>query len=141
MARLELAAKLDDIERANDVRVDIGPRMLEAVADPRLRGEVDHHLGLEVPRSGQHPVGVLQHADVGAKFPQLREFGVSIFLQLDVVVRRHAVDAQHFVPLSQQPLGEMKTDETGSSRDQIAHRQPILLSRYSNARIDPSVTP
>jgi hypothetical protein len=42
------AARLHHVERADDVGVDIGARVLEAVADPRLRREMHDDVGPEL---------------------------------------------------------------------------------------------
>jgi len=37
-------ASLQYVERTNEIRVDIGPRILDAVPNPSLRREMKHHL-------------------------------------------------------------------------------------------------
>ena len=47
-------AALEHVQRADDVAVDVGVRVLERVAHARLRGEVDHALELLAREQRRH---------------------------------------------------------------------------------------
>ena len=59
-----LAGHLHDVERADEVGVDVGARVLQAVAHARLRREVDDDLRAERPRDRGEAIAVLQHQHV-----------------------------------------------------------------------------
>ena len=67
MANLRRAGDLQDVEGADQIGVDIAARVLEAVADTGLRGEVDDDIRRR--RRGRGPNGafVFQEADMAGE--------------------------------------------------------------------------
>ena len=112
-------------------------RVFEAVAHAGLGGEVDDDVGFaELGRLFQRGL-VLQHADHGLEAVGAGKDGVALFLQPDVVIGRHAVEAGDEMAVVEQALGEMEADEAGRSGDQIAHSAPAFAYR-SSRRVYPA---
>ena len=63
----QLARAFHHVEGADDVGVDIGARVLEAVAHPGLRGEMDDDVGLFGQHQRCRALVILQHALVQPK--------------------------------------------------------------------------
>ena len=78
--------KLQHIPRPNQVGVDICLRILEAVANARLGGEVKDHLGLGEIGGTLQRLGILQHRSHRLEAVGTRKNGVARLLQLDVVI-------------------------------------------------------
>ncbi len=75
------AGDLQHIEAADEIGVDIGARILEAVANARLRGEMDDDLGLGRLRRARQRRHILEHGDMGAKTVEARQLGVARLFQ------------------------------------------------------------
>lgn len=99
MPRAEFAAYLQDVEAADNVRVDISPRIFKAVSNAGLSGQMDDQFGSRLFGDGSEPWCVLQHAVMGAKAAELLELRVPILLELDVIVWRHPIDTGNLVTL------------------------------------------
>ena len=117
------AAAFQDVEEAHDVGVDVGVRIFEAVAHPRLGGEIDHMARLRLGEDGGHAVTVgqveLQVAIAGVALQDREPRG----LQLGIVVGIEAVEAHDLVAALEQPAAEVEADEAGRAGDQ--NRQDV----------------
>ena len=71
----------------------------------------------ESPQRG----GILEHELVGAELGVLRQGGVPPFLEPDIVIRRHAVDAGNLVSVLQQASGDVEADKSCRAGDQTTH--------------------
>ena len=60
---------LHHVEGADHIGIDIGARVLEAVAHPGLRGEVDDHIGGEVIRDSVELRLILQQSPRSRRTP------------------------------------------------------------------------
>ena len=135
MRRRRLAAGFQEIEGADDVRVDEGARRLKPGADAGLGGEVDDDVGLGVLDEAHHPVGVLQHEVVEGEAGAAEETRQAVALQADMVVRRHAVEADAGGPEVEQPLGDVVADEAGRPCHQhLAAGKPSRRRRFARVR-------
>jgi hypothetical protein len=115
------ASGLHDVERPDDIGVDIRSRIFQAVTDPRLRGEVDDHLRrMEIAEGLQRGV-VFQHLDGFRKARVCLEDGVPILFEPDVVVGGHPVQPDDLMALRQQQPAQVKADESGAAGDENAH--------------------
>ena len=109
--------------KPDEVRGDVGQRVLEAVADAGLGGEVDHALeGGRERRLNRRPVGEVgaQEAPVGPAGAV--ELGQPRLLERHVVVVVDVVEARHGVAARQQRPGDVKADEAGGAGDQDPHQ-------------------
>ena len=135
MAHLMPPGQFHDVEGADDIAVQIGAGVLQRIAHPGLRGEMDDHLRLKVIR---HPVEqgrILQLPFGGREIRMVQQHLVAALFEPDVVIVRHPVIALHQKPLGQQQLRQMITDEPGGSRDQhSAHRHVPRFGSYATNR-------
>ena len=101
--------------------LDIGARILQAVAHPGLGGEMNDHVGTKLGVDARKLFSVLEHQLLGGEMRRLQQDCVTAPLERDVVVRRHAVDPDHVVAGLDQPLGDVEADEAGRSCHEKAH--------------------
>jgi len=121
-----LTATLQHVHEPHQVGVDVGVRVLDAVAHARLGGQMDHHVEPAVANQAQHPISCYQidplegEAGIGSEQGQPRLFEPRIVIGIQVVQPDDAM------PLFQQASGEVKTDKPGSPRDQNMHSYPRI---------------
>jgi len=123
-----LAARgFHDVEAADDVGVDVGARVLDAVAHAGLGGQVDDGAGPGGGDGGLQGGVVFQQGFGGGELGVLAQQGVAGLLQAHVVVVGHAVVAVDGVALVEQQLGQVKADEAGGAGDEIAHGRGLRV--------------
>ena len=81
-----VAAAFQHMQRADDVGVDVGVRVLHAVADARLSGEVDNPLRLRLGEQPLHARAVGEIELVEGEAGRALELAEPRLLQLNVVV-------------------------------------------------------
>ncbi len=116
-----MAAVLEDVDVAHQVRADIGMRVFNRVSDARLGGQVNHFRhGLPGKRGSQCvQVGQVDPMEGEARvFLKQRQ---AVALELDAIVIVDAVDADHALAASQQISGHVKSDKAGSAGDEVRH--------------------
>ena len=99
--------------------------MVQAVADPRLGGEVYDRLRPRRFQGPDHGGVVLEHVDIGREHSGPLKLCVTGGLEPDVVIGGHPVQAADGVPTGDQGLGQMEADEPGGS----GHEHPQRLLR------------
>ena len=118
MLRLHRPGSLEHGQEADDVGVDIGLGILDAVADAGLGPEVDDAAGRVLREQGGHAVAVRQIQRV-VDIARMRQQQVEPRLfQGRVIIVIEIVDADHGFAARQQTLGGMKADEAGGSGDE-----------------------
>ena len=121
---------LEHVERAGDVGVDIGARIIEAVTHAGLRREMHDHVRLRRLCDGREPLLVREHRHVRGEAVRLRQNLVALFLQLHVVIGREPIDARHRMAVGEQALRKMEADKTGGAGDQkTQNRSPVIPGR------------
>ena len=117
MLRRRAAAAFEHIGKAHEIAVDIGMGILDAVANPRLGGEVEHPFRpCLVPDALEpRPVGEIDEGQL--ETVALVEHPTATLLQSDVVIGRQIVKADHGEAVAQQPLAEVKADEARGTGD------------------------
>ena len=121
MLRLGRAAAFQDVQEADDVGVHIGRGTFQAVANARLRRQVDDSRGRDVAEQGRHAVAVRQV-----------ELGVTVIgtglqqrqarrLQLGIVVGVQRVEPDNVFAARQQSTGKVEADEARGAGDQDRH--------------------
>src|SRR5574338_565926 len=127
MAASPRGRQLEHVAMADEVRLNIGLRVLEAVADPRLRAEVDDAvevLCIGEPREGGRigEVDALEGEGVAEVLLQPRE---PRLLQHRIVIIVEVVDPDDLVAaVEQRPRGR-RSDEPSRPRDQYRHGAAI----------------
>ena len=136
--------RFKQVERADDIGIEIGPRVFGAVSHAGLGGEVDDDVGRRRTDAFGEARAIFQHHDLGVELRKGAQDLVSSPLKSLIVVGRDAVDADDCMALGQQAMGHMEADETGGACNQIAHGlllgrdEPALtvhtMARYSRCR-------
>ena len=129
MTRTDRACNLEDIERADDIGVNISARIFETVANAGLRREMDDHLRFVRFGDSVQTRKVLQQELMGAKRIAARQDGIALALERHVVIAGHPVNPGHQITLGTKAAGQMKTDESRCAGDQDAHRASLLSNR------------
>ena len=120
-----VAAAFQKVGKADQIRIDIGVRIDERVADTGLRRKI--HDRVE-PLHGEQlfhrqSVGDIQTVKAEAGLflqpPQPR------LLERHLVIVVEIVDAGNFVSAREQRLREVKADEAGSACDQYLHSRSV----------------
>jgi hypothetical protein len=130
--------KFEDVEGADDVGADIGPRIFQAVAHPGLGGEMNDDVGTRLDIDLGEALGILQHQLLGGEMRRLQQDRVTAPFERDVVIGRHAVDADDVVTGLDQPLGHVKADEAGRSCHQKAQSLSFRVPVRKRASPPPS---
>jgi hypothetical protein len=116
-----MASTLENGEEGREVRASVGMGMVDRVADPRLRGEMDHAFGALLLEEGEGAIGV---GEVEFMVPIARvvgETGQAGALQRHVVVGIEVIDAHHIVTSLEERECYIRTDEARRSSDQDLH--------------------
>ncbi len=132
MARPVRAARFEDVGEANQVRLNVGVRVLERVAHPGLRREVQHRVRFGARKDALQRGAIRDVLVMEAEARMLQALQARL-LQLHRVVVGQAVDAGHFVAARQQALRAVHADEPGDARDQDPQRVSPLRSSMSLA--------
>jgi hypothetical protein len=120
-----VAAGFQHVEEAVEVCARIDVRMVDRVADARLRREMDHPCE---PMPAKHVEQALAIGQVGLLERELvvvLQDGEPRLLQRRIIVGIHVVEPDDRTSLLQQLLRDMQADESGSSRDEhrvLRHR-------------------
>src|SRR5205085_1501862 len=118
MLDAEVAARLEDVEKAVDVARRIRVRIDQRVAHAGLRGEMDHALRLHLFEEaiGRVAIGEIELLETEARAGR-EQLAQTRFFQRDVVVAIEAVDADDSVAALEQTARHMRSDETGGAGD------------------------
>src|ERR1700757_3012220 len=117
-----VTASLQHIRKTLNVRVDIGARILQGVADPGLGGEVNHDRTRVLLEQGFRRRTVRQIELCEDEAWILLEDIEARFLQPRIIIVVDAVNAHDLASLSQQLLRDMESEEAVASGDQ----QPVV---------------
>jgi hypothetical protein len=111
-------APLEDVEKANDIAVDVHMRILERVAHAGLGREMDDALRPFALEELCHSPSVgnveLDEPETGLRC-KLRQPGL---LQGNIVVVVEIVQPENVVAANEEPLRDMHSDESRCSRDE-----------------------
>ncbi|MPL96396.1 hypothetical protein SDC9_42574 [bioreactor metagenome] len=118
MRRREGPRRLEDLEGADDVALEIGARVLDRVAHARLRGQMHHHVGAVLVEEAQHQAGGLDAVIDHREARVLAQHRLPAFLQRDVVIIRQVVEPDHPPALVEQTPAQVETDEAGRAGDE-----------------------
>ena len=126
MARPAVAGELEQVEMADQVGPDIGVRIVERVADARLRGEMDD--AVEFERRSSAPLSAASSAKSTSSkreaSPCRAQSRRPVPLQRGRVIIVEIVDADDAVAAAEQARGDMIADEAGGAGDEQGHEAP-----------------
>lgn len=123
MFHLMMAACLEDVEEADDVRVDIRARVVDAVPHASLRREIDDNVRLILLEQRRDRRLIRQVALDKRERRILAQDLQPALLQADIVIIIDIIKANNRRPEPQQPLREMKADKSRSAGDQDLFRR------------------
>lgn len=123
MLHLMMAARLENVEKADDVRVDIRARMVDAVPHTSLRREVDDNVRLILLEQRRDRRLIRQVALDKRECRILAQNLQPALLQADIIVIIEIIKADNRRPKPQQPLRQMKADKSRSAGDQDLFRR------------------
>jgi hypothetical protein len=103
--------RFEKVEGSGKIGVQIGARIVEAVANPRLRGQVDHHVDGRLGQQSLQGSHVLQVKPVFAITGIPGQDRCAIMLQDEVVIGRERIDADHLVTAVEQTVRHVEADE------------------------------
>ncbi len=121
MRHVMMTAALENMQRADDIALDIGVRVLNRVANACLCGQVDD---LVEPLAGKQ---LLHRLAIGKIDPLHSEVIVLVeqrrarLLQRRIIVVVEVVDADNHIATLQQRFCGKETDETGGACDENFH--------------------
>ena len=138
MRDLRVAAGLEDVGEAHEVRFDVGQRVLEAVADPGLGGEVDHPVEARLGegRLDRGAVGEVGAEEAVGGRPGRGgavELGEPRLLEADVVIVVDDVEPDHGVAPREKRARDVEADEAGVAGDEDPH-DTSLMGRRARSR-------
>ena len=118
-------AGFQDVEKADQVALDIHIRMVNGIPHAGLRGQVDHHGGLVIRKQPIHQ-GFIRDAALNEHMPRQRCFRClfnqrqAVFFQLRVIIVIHIVQGDHraAAQLLQQAEDQVCPDKAGGPGDQ-----------------------
>ena len=130
-----MAARLEDIGKADQVALDIGMRIFQAVAHAGLRGEMDHPVERTFREAPLHRgavrkvrlVEAIRSAAVGGDPVENAEPRP---LERRIVIVVDVVEPDHGVAALQQALRRVKADEAGMSGDKNTHGNPFCRGPF-----------
>lgn len=117
-----VAARLKDVEEADEVALEVGARVLDGVAHARLGGEVHHDVEAVLSEQALDEGGVAQvaaHEGEAAVCVALGQHAQAGVLDAGVVVAVEVVETDdNVIGLLEQLLDEECADEAGGSGDE-----------------------
>ena len=116
-----VAAGFEDVVETDEVALDIGSGIGDAVTDSGLGGEIDDDVGEVFVEEAVDEGFVGDVAfDEDEVFMLVVDLLESLFLDVDVVVIVHVVDADDFdiIDVIEEALDEVRADESGGSGDE-----------------------
>ena len=113
-----VAAGLKDVEEADEVALEVGARVLDGVANARLRGEVHHDVEAVLGEQALDEGGVAKvaaHESEAAVGVGLGQHAQARVLDAGVVVGVDVVEAGDVPLIADEPRREERSDEAGGT--------------------------
>ena len=127
MSDPQFAGALHDVERADDVGVDIGAGVFKAVANTGLRGQMDDCFGLDLANVFHQQISFLKPKFARRKAVRLRrQHSVALFLDAHVIIVGHRIETENFEPFFEEKFAKMEADEAGATRYEYFSHNSIL---------------
>jgi hypothetical protein len=120
-----VATSFENIQEPHQIAFHVSVWVLERIADPGLRREMDDPLGLVSAEQTGHSRRIRQVQLLEIEVGMGRELIQPRLLESDVVVRIQIVQADDFVAPRQKALGHVKADKASNAGDQNLHDSNI----------------
>ena len=118
--RRRMAHQFQEIEGSGEIGVEIGARIIEAVAHSRLRGEMIDRIESGAINAGKRGA-ILEHGLMAGKARVLQQYLMAAQLEVAVVVGRKPIEADDFMAFVEKTAGHVKTYEAGAAGDENTH--------------------
>ena len=143
MLHAAFLGSIHHVERAHNIRIDVVARLLDGVTHPGLPGQMDDHIRFEVQNGRNENVFVFQKPFAARKRRTGIKLRIAIFLQLDVIIIGHAVEAVNFQALLKQQFCEVETDKACCAGNKYALQQgcPSLMTVLRRDSVMPFLHP
>jgi hypothetical protein len=117
------AGEFDQIDVADQIGLDIGPRIFDRVAHPGLGAEVDDPVEAGAVQCPLERFVVREvRLDRGKGLAVVAaELGIPVALQGDAVIIVEIVDSCDLVAAAQETVGDVMADEAGGAGDEDLH--------------------
>src|SRR5206468_4313393 len=122
MGDLAVATLFEHLEEAEDVGRDVGVRPLQGVAHAGLGSEVNDALKVASVEQLIHRFRVCQGGAHQLEVALLLQYCEARLLESDVIVVVHGVETDHLVPVCEEPVCDMETDESCRTCHEYSHR-------------------
>ncbi|MNM63128.1 hypothetical protein D3C81_744860 [compost metagenome] len=117
-----MTAAFEDVQKTAQIAVEVGPGIVQRVTHPGLGREVDHYFGLFTGKQVFNGRGIGQVNRCELEMADLLLHPThAIVLELRVVVVVEIIQADHLMPVAQQPQHTMGTNESGGSGHENLH--------------------
>ena len=131
MLHPEVPASFEDVQEAHEVALKVRIRVRDAVADPRLRGEV-HDLVEPFLLEERIDGGLV--GDVQVQHLQPERLAAS-FLEADVVIVIVVVHADNLVSPLPEGVHQLGADESGRAGHEYLHSQSVRYQPTKTGRV------
>jgi len=118
-----MSAPFEDVDETADIAIYVGMGVRQGITDSRLCRQIDDSIELTGFKNLLQWLPFFKpHLDK-TESRQILQLGKAVVLQLHRIIVIEVVKSGDLVTFSNQPLAEMKTDETGSTGNEYAfHR-------------------
>ena len=113
MLDLVVAAPFEDVREPLKIGIDICVRVLNRVAHPGLRREMDYPVGLFLSEQRRHRLAILDGHPVHGKIAMAGHAGQPSLFQRHFVIVIEIINTDDRVAAGKQTLGAMHANETG----------------------------
>ncbi len=139
MLDLQPPRRFHDVKSTDDIAVDIGARIFDAVANAGLRSEMDDDIGSKVVDHLVQKRVILQQPLCSAKGCVLEQGLMPPLFKADVVIIGHAIEAVNRIALRQQQTSQVEADKSrGPGNENLllhAHLRPCCTRPLMRIRI------
>jgi len=123
-----VAATFQNVEKAYDIGVDIGLRILQRVAHPGLRGKMDDRSELAVAEHGFREFAIGEIEPVKSEILVLAKNREPRLLECRIVIGIDIIYADNRAAMLKQPSREAKSDKACGAGDQNRILRHLILS-------------
>ena len=143
MLHLQLAGKVQHVKAADKIGVQIGARVFQRIAHPRLGREVDDHIRLGRAHGGFQRGLIFQKRLGHREIRALHQHGMAALFQRDVIVIGHAIIAHNTKAFGQQKFRQVIADKARRARNKYRfHKEPLnfgyVRAVFSKLQLRPS---
>ena len=129
-----MAASFEDIEKANDIRINIGTRMVDAVTHSGLSCQIYNNIRLKRFEYAINSFFIRQITFDKGKPWKLMENIQPAFFQRNIIIIVKVIQTKDGGPHGQQALSQMEPNEPGSTSNQDFFRcvKIFILTHFSH---------